>query len=101
MPKPKAKPKGTLETFRAAHDKTFTARAAIVAALRDLGDHYEYEGDFIALCKIDRAAFARLRDEFAEAHSFVPPRIKGSGNPGKRVWCGTMAFRKKLQASIA
>lgn len=91
--------KGTLEAFRALHDKAHIARTRVVAALRALGNAYEYEGDFIARCGLDRTLFGRVKAEFDEAHSFVPPRIRGTSNP-RRIWCGTAAFRKKLLASL-
>lgn len=92
--------KGTLEAFRKLHDRAFVARAAIVTALRSLGNAYEYEGDFITRTGLDRPLFARSKEEFVEAHSFVPPRIRGLDRAPKRIWCGTAAFRKKLIASL-
>lgn len=92
-------PAGTIAAFRSSHDPAHIARTTIIEGLRNLGAAWEYEGDFVTRCKMSRVEFARARDEFIEAHSFVPPRLR-NGQP-KRVWCGTTAFRKKLEGSIS
>ena len=80
-----------LQDFRAAHDKNFIIPERIRAGLKELGDGWEYEGEFQKRTGISTTDFARFRDQFEEF--FV---IVGTRNT-KRVWAGTKELAKKLR----
>jgi hypothetical protein len=87
-------PGRTAEDFTKLHDKNFIIPNRIKAALAELGDSWEYEGEFVKRCQpVANVDFARYRDQFTEF--FFEVR---AGNKGvKRIWCGTKKFAAKLR----
>lgn len=89
----------TLAQLKAAHDTLGTKRAAFINALRELGEHGEYERDFMKRAQVSPAQFGELRGEFADAHCVTPPYSQGARNR-KRIWCGTIKFARALRAAL-
>lgn len=87
----------TLEQLKAAHDTLGTKRTAFINALRALGEHGEYEAEFMARAKLSPAQFGRLKGEFIEAHCVTPGYSEGHR---KRIWCGTIKFARALRAAL-
>ncbi len=84
-----------LESFRAAHDRSFIVPKKIQAGLDDLADSWEYEAEFIRRCGLSTTDFSVYRDKFQD---FCVETASTNGNRGKRVWCGTKSFASKLRA---
>lgn len=95
----KAPSKGKdLAAFKSAHDKRTIVPDKFRAALTELGDSWEYEGDFIRRCKLSTGDFANYREQFRD-FCVETPRRAGQSH-AKRVWAGTVAFAKKLREQI-
>lgn len=87
-----------LDAFRAAHDKAFIVPKRIKDALAELGDSWEYEGEFIRRCGVSTADFAAHREPFMA--DFTVETASAGGNRGKRVWAGTKAFAAKIRERL-
>lgn len=95
-------PKGkTLEQFRAVHDRTQVLKARAAAALKALGDSWEYEADFIRRAGVAMSEWGAIRENYM-AHIVLVKASFGRGSNGnaRRVIAGTPAFAKKLKESI-
>jgi hypothetical protein len=99
-PKPSAslpvtKPKAgkSLADFRAAHDKDYIVPAKIKSALKELGNGWEYEQDFLRMAKVSTTDLALYRDQFAD-HWVVVDRS------GKRVWAGSRTLIDEMRGMI-
>lgn len=90
---PMSKGKGLAE-FQAAHDKSFIVPKAIKQGLAELGDSWEYEGDFIKRCKLSVTDFSKYRDQF-KTHV-----VETSGRNPKRILAGTIKFADALRAKL-
>jgi hypothetical protein len=88
-----------LDAFRASHDRSFIIPKRIRDGLADLGDSWEYEGEFLKRCKISTHEFGTYRDQFKDFYVETP--TGGSRDNGKRVWAGTKGFAAKLRAQIS
>jgi hypothetical protein len=82
-----------IDSFRQLHDKNFKVPRQIKAALAELGDAWEYEGEFIKRCGVSVTDFAHFRDQFSD-HWL---EAKTTSRNTKRVWCGTKKFADKLR----
>lgn len=87
----------TLAQLKIAHDVIGTKRTAFINALRELGEHGEYEAEFMARAKLSPAQFGKLKVEFVDAHCVTPPYTKGHR---KLIWCGTIKFARALRAAL-
>lgn len=86
-------PGRSVDQFREMHDKSFIVPKRIKAGLEQLGDSWEYEGEFMKRCQLSSGDFVKYRDQFAE-HFF---EVRATGKNSKRVWCGTKRFASKLR----
>lgn len=82
-----------VDSFRKLHDKNFKVPRQIKAALDELGDAWEYEGEFMKRAGVSQTDFALFRDQFPD-HWF---EVRTQNRNGKRVWCGTVKFANKLR----
>ncbi len=87
-----------LESFRAAHDKSYIVPKRIKDGLASLGDSWEYEAEFIKRCALSQVDFAMYRDQFSD---FYVETGGSTSSRNKRVWSGTKAFATKLRDSIS
>lgn len=94
---PKATGGKDLETFRAAHDKSYILPRRIRAALTALGEGWEYEVEFLKRSGIAVSDIGAYRDQF-KAYWV---EVRSSNRNVKRVWCGTPKFAERLRASLA
>ena len=83
----------SLADFRAAHDKDYIVPSKIKAALKQIGNGWEYEADFLRLASVSVADLALYRDQFGD-HWVVVDRS------GKRVWAGTKALADEMRSMI-
>jgi hypothetical protein len=86
-----------IDAFRASHDKSYFVPKKIASALTELGDSWEYEGEFIRRCQLSTGDFVVYRDQFKD---FYVETASTGGNRGKRVWAGTKAFAAKLRSTM-
>jgi hypothetical protein len=93
--KPKAKGGKSLEDFRAAHDPNYIMPRRIEAALKSLGDSWEYELDFIRRVGASTTQFAAFREQYED---FIV--VVGGARAAKRAWCGTKAYAAKLREVV-
>lgn len=96
MPKPAAKGH-SLEMFRKTYDKKTVIPAKIKAGLAQLGESWEYEGDFVKRCGISVTEFSQYREPFAHHCVELPRR---GGLQSKRAWCGSTGFANKLREMV-
>jgi hypothetical protein len=87
------KPKNDLDSFRNQYDKSVIVPAAIQRGLKELGDTWEKEADFIRRTRVGAIDFARFRDQFLDYVVVV----REAGKDSKRVWCGTRGFAQKCR----
>lgn len=92
MTKPKPK-LNDLDSFRKQFDKSVIVPAAIERSLKELGDSWETEADFIKRTRIGTLDFVKFRDRFSDF--FL--EVREAGKAPKRVWCGTKAFAQKCR----
>lgn len=92
----------TLEQFRVAHDRKLNLRTRVNAALKLLGESWEYEGDFAKKASLSMSDWGLIRDDYAE-HIVLVKASHGRGSNGfsRRVVAGTPTFAKKLKESIS
>lgn len=94
MTTPKKTPtKNDLTAFRKSFDKSMIVPTAIERALKELGDGWEKEADFIKRTRIGPIDFSKFRDQFAEFYV----EVREAGKATKRIWCGTKAFAQKCR----
>lgn len=84
-----------LAAFRQAYDKSLIIPQAIERGLKDLGDAWEPELEFIKRCRVPPVQFAAYRERFADFYV----EVRDSGKAAKRVWCGTKAFAAKCRSA--
>jgi hypothetical protein len=99
MPAPPAKKVGrTQAEFRALHDKGFIIPSRMRAGIKALGpDGWEYEAEFMKLADISTTDLGMYRDQFADYQAVATTtKSSGGGVRKKIIWCGSVAFAKKL-----
>lgn len=74
-----------LTAFKKQYDKKAINRAKVQAALKTLGNRWEYESEFVRACKMASHELAGLRDEFAD-HTL---RVNSTRGNTRIIWCGT------------
>lgn len=89
----KKQPGKDVESFRKLHDKSYRIPRIIKEALADLGESWEYEGEFMKRAAISTTDIAMFRDQFAD-HWF---EVRTNTRNTKRVWCGTVKLSGKLR----
>lgn len=82
-----------LSEFRAEHDKDYIVPQKIQEALKQLGDGWEYEAQFIRLAGLSQTDFANYRESFMDFCVVVD-------RSGKRAWAGTKALANKLREMV-
>ena len=87
-------PGKSVDDFRKNHDKNFIVPEKIKAALKQLGNGWEYENNFIKLAGLSNTDFALFRDDFEDYW------LSTAGHNPKRVWCGTKELRDELKAMV-
>lgn len=85
--------KRTADDFRTAHSRRTVVISKIRQGLKDLGNSWMYEREFLKLAKLATFDLARYREEFAAYYLDAPHKSRT-----RRVWCGTPAMAKKLRA---
>lgn len=93
MATPKGKPAKSgrsIGEFRSAHDKSFIVPKKIRDGLKQLGDGWAYEGEFLKIAGLSTTDLANFREEFLDDHTVMVDRTK-------RVWCGTKSFAEKIR----
>lgn len=84
----------SLAEFRAQHDKDFIIPARIKEGLKQLGDSWAYEMEFVKLAGVSLGDLGNYREQFAE-HVVVVRR------DGKRAWAGTTASAAKMREMLS
>jgi hypothetical protein len=84
----------TLEDFKKAYDKNTYIPEKITSALKELGDSWEYESDFVRRSGVNYSDLGNFREMFSANVVYV------KSNGGKRIWCGTDSFAQKLRELI-
>jgi len=74
-----------LTAFKKQYDKKAINRAKVKAALKTLGNRWEYESEFVRACKMASHELANLRADFADYVLCVP----SAGGNTRFIWCGT------------
>lgn len=80
----------SLDDFRQKHDKGYIVPRKIKEALKQLGDSWVYEAEFMRIAGVSTTDLATYREPFIDDHVVLVDRTK-------RVWCGTKAFATKLR----
>lgn len=88
---------GNLDAFRKTYDKSLIVPQKIQAALAQLGDAWEVEGDFVKRCGISQTEFGMYKERFV-ADYVVEVTLKGTR---RRVWAGTKKFAAAMRDIIA
>lgn len=83
----------SLNDFCNAHDKATIVPKKIKDGLKQLGNSWEYEADFIKRCKLSQTDCAQYRDAFSEHWLELT-------TPRKRIWAGTVAFAEQLRTKL-
>lgn len=92
-----AKAKGAgrpVADFRSAHDKSFIVPQKIEAALKKLGDGWEYEAAFLKLAELSVTDLAKYRPQFED---YI---VMTTGPNAKRVWSGTKELAAQLRTMV-
>lgn len=85
----------TLEAFVELHDRNTGLRRRVQLALEDLGDSWEYEGEFTRRCRISNSDWTALAQQIPAHVVAIGPQ---PGHPrGRRIIAGTKAFAGKLR----
>lgn len=82
-----------LAAFRSLHDKSYIVPRAIEAGLKQLGESWEYEQEFVTRCRLSLKDFSQYREQFAEFY------VEIGGKSIRRVWAGTKTYAQKLKES--
>lgn len=82
----------SISEFRAAHDKSFIIPNKIKAALKSLGDGWEYELQFSKIAGVSLADLGSFRPMFEEYIVLVERT--------KRAWAGSKATAEKMRAMV-
>lgn len=80
----------SIAEFRSAHDKDFIVPKKIRDVLKQLGNSWVYEGEFLKISGLSTTDLANYREEFLDDHTVMVDRTK-------RVWCGTKSFTEKIR----
>jgi transposase-like protein len=89
---PEKKVGRSLNEFRLTYDKDTIVPARIRAALRELGQGWEYEAQFVRLAGVSAADLGNYRDQFAD-HVV-------SLRESRRAWAGTTATAKAMREML-
>ena len=84
----------SLSEFQAQHDKDFIVPARIKEGLKQLGDGWAYEMEFVKLAGVSLGDLGNYREQFVEYVVVVR-------RDGKRAWAGTLAIAAKMREMIA
>jgi hypothetical protein len=95
LKKTKVKSGKSLEDFRAAHDPNYILPRKIEAALKSLGNSWEYELDFMRRVGVSATQFAAFREQYED---FIV--VVGGARAAKRAWCGTKTYAAKLREVV-
>ncbi len=82
-----------LTEFRATFDKDFIVPKRIREGLKELGNGWEYEAEFIRHIGVRAIDLAAYRDQFAD--HIVTIRVES-----KRAWAGTVAAAKQMREMV-
>jgi hypothetical protein len=88
------KPGKSLTDFRAAHDKSYIVPNKIRAALKQLGDGWEYEMDFMRIAGLSVTDLAAYREPFEKFTVLI------GGRNAKRVWFGSEKAAADARAMV-
>jgi len=80
-------------SFRELHDKAYRVPAAIKKALAELGEGWEYEGEFLKRSGVSPIDLTTFREQFEDFWF----EVRTSNRNVKRIWCGTKKFADKLK----
>lgn len=83
----------TLADFRATYDKDTIVPSKIKAALKSLGNSWEYESEFVKRAAISFADMATYRELFES-------NVIHIRQDSKRVWAGTVSLAKQMREMI-
>lgn len=81
--------------FRAKHDPGFIIPQKIAAALRGLGEDWQYEADFFKVAGVNPTQAAPYKDQFADHHFVVT-----TDGRKRAIWCGSKTFAAELRADL-
>lgn len=85
----------TLVDFRKQYDKAVVVPEKFRAGIKTLTPKgWEYEAQFLQMCKISTPDGARFRNQFAD---FI---VETTGHNSKRVYCGSKALAKKMREAL-
>jgi hypothetical protein len=84
----------SLDEFRAQHDKDFIVPARIKEGLKQLGDGWAYEMEFVKLAGVSLGDLGNYREAFAE-HVVIVRR------DGKRAWAGSVSIAAKMREMVS
>jgi hypothetical protein len=91
----------TLNDFKKAHDRKAALRDRIYLALAQLGDAWEYEGEFRLRAGLSNPEWASLRDEYVKNIVEVKgSHGRGSNGHQRRAVAGTAKFANKLREAL-
>jgi transposase len=85
--------KKKLSEFRAMYDKSYFVPRKIQAALKKLGDGWEYEIDFCKITQVSLQDLSRVREQFAEYLVCI-------GRDGRRVWTGSKKVAEQMRQMV-
>lgn len=83
----------SLADFRQAYDKSYIVPNKIKAALKELGNGWEYESVFAKSAGVSLMDMGAVRDQFA-------PFIVVIGRESKRAWAGTKATADAMRKML-
>ena len=90
---PKKSKGKSLADFAAVYDKDTIIPSKIKAALKSLGNSWEYERDFVSRAGVTYTDLGNYREMFAE-HVVTIKR------DSKRVWAGTVEFAEQIRDMV-
>jgi len=88
-----AEKRKTLTSFRELYDRSFIVPKRIKAALKMLGNGWEYEVDFAKLAGVSLSELSTHRDDF-------PDNVVQIGRDGRRAWAGTKSLAAQMRNMI-
>lgn len=83
----------TIEQFSDAHDRSVMIPKKIREGLKQLGDSWEYEAEFLKRCKLPLNGISAYRDQFKD-------HVVEVAADRKRIWAGTVKFATKLRERV-
>lgn len=89
-----SKPKGrSLQEFKSTFDKNTIIPQKIKKALKELGNGWEYENEFIKRAGINYTDLNMFKSEFEDYFIFLTKQHK-------KIWCGTIEMINQLKELI-